>query len=738
MEAVYNLTHVWTDSLDRRSIIQRAFAINTSIDPSEDAGQMRLLLSSIQKALDGEPGTDIEFSSSKHGRRISIQLSTPLPASLPSLRWETSLQRCPQSTVTTKLIIPLLTDQLTAKAEKTSLLQQLKDKDIAISKMINQMQADGSDMSKVFPGTVSARFGNKANIRQTIGRSIKGVAEFDENLWQNRIFQEQSVPADLRELLSRVSPIAAAETFESFPMPDNDAWSDQKGQLEHAEKVVESKKKPSAHYEDEMDMDNKDDFQTQTPPFRSNDQPVPTSLVEPVRRSSSPLPTSNTSQDQANSTTDNSDNDLDFSGPKSVGSNDATPSNGARESMERINKSNERADLSSDRSSMDLDASPPPSFTRPLDDKVSQRQRPVTPKPKLGKIGGKKKVESPEIADRVDKASIVKKVKTSGSAAPAPKTQDESPDTSPLTKSTYRSRSKPPAKHPSPPRDTSQERANRNREKLKRELDIKTRAGTKKKPLSATFKATSTSTHLSTHRAHNRIAKASSGRNMTSNAPSGSNLRATAPEFMPGATVDATPMFPLDSTLQDIAYNPCDVTAYEHDLTSYNLSDLVFNAPNAPHPMTTRSMLQPDDLHITSSALACSTTDGKKTNKTGDETEDDMIEMLCRCNGQRRWILVKRSKVHKCLNTPVSGACDRENPLRQMDRSSTDGIRHVSVSAGKVITGWTATPIGPHVERFACPAQPLPRAAARHDSFLRGTRSSRRRFSGRERAVFSP
>ena len=256
-----DLTHIWEETLDRKRIVQRAFAIDTSIDPSEDAGQMWLLLSSIKKALDAGFGTDIELSASDSGAQLSLKSSTPLPASLPPLRWNLFLQRCLQSMVTTKLVIPLLANHITAKAEETSLLQQLRDKDNIISKLINQMQAEGSDMSKVFPGTVSVRKSNKLNVRQVIGKSVKGVAEFDESLWRIRLSQETSVPTDLRELLSKASPIDAAEASQSIFIPDVDAWWDQGGQDKRIERQTVSSRKESPRDEDLVGMKVEDDFQ---------------------------------------------------------------------------------------------------------------------------------------------------------------------------------------------------------------------------------------------------------------------------------------------------------------------------------------------------------------------------------------------------------------------------------------------------------------------------------------------
>ena len=215
-----DLTHLWTESMDRKRIIQKAFSLDTIIDPSEDASQMRLLLLSMQKAFEQESRTEIEISSEDDGQHISMSLNTTLPAALQPLHWNLVLQRLPQSVVTAKLIVPLLTKQMAANNELNYLLRCLKYKDSIITKLINQMQNDGLDMSKTFPGMVSSRHGGKTNIRQSVGTSIRGLGEFDEHTWRDRMKRDFSMPSDTESLLSRLSPITFTECTEPLYRPN--------------------------------------------------------------------------------------------------------------------------------------------------------------------------------------------------------------------------------------------------------------------------------------------------------------------------------------------------------------------------------------------------------------------------------------------------------------------------------------------------------------------------------------
>ena len=176
-----DLTNLWMERMERRPIIKRAFEIeDLSIDPSEGSSQMDLLLSSIQKSLACEAGTRIDISSNDEGKTLVLSLSVPLPSSLPDLQWKSTLSKCPPSSLTRELVLPLLAAGNSFQARNDSLLTQVKEKDVIISKLIGQMQVDGSDLSKVFPGSASFKATNKSNARQALARSVKGIAEFDE------------------------------------------------------------------------------------------------------------------------------------------------------------------------------------------------------------------------------------------------------------------------------------------------------------------------------------------------------------------------------------------------------------------------------------------------------------------------------------------------------------------------------------------------------------------------------
>ena len=131
--------------------------------------------------------------------------------------------------------------------------------------------------------------------------------------------------------------------------------------------------------------------------------------------------------------------------------------------------------------SIDLDAHTLSKGKSPAETKMSQSPDRPRLKSRLGKIGGKKRAE---MTDHPQETELEVRP-TSG----RPYTENGVPyripqstaATLPSPKTGSRGRTTTPARSASPPRETSEERANRNREQLKRQLDSKAQAGNKRK-----------------------------------------------------------------------------------------------------------------------------------------------------------------------------------------------------------------------------------------------------------------
>lgn len=179
--------------------------MDTSIDPSEDSAQRRLFLRGLEDALEQSPGTSLSVDQSNDIQQLTLHATTSLPRPLQPLEWNFRLVLAPQPTFALEFVSPLLSQKLTAKAEKSSLLQQLRDKDHVISKLIEKMQGDGIDLVKVFPGAVSSKSSTTGpNARRAVAKSIKGLAEFDQDQWQRQLAKDSGPFRDWGDFLAKV------------------------------------------------------------------------------------------------------------------------------------------------------------------------------------------------------------------------------------------------------------------------------------------------------------------------------------------------------------------------------------------------------------------------------------------------------------------------------------------------------------------------------------------------------
>lgn len=528
--------------MERRQIIQRAFSIDTSIDPSEDAGQLRLFLQSVEKALSQRTGTSIDIVQSDDAKQIKLRTSTPLPGNLQPLEWNIQLVPALQFMMTTEFVVHLLSQQSTARLEKNSLMQQIRYRDHIIGKLVERMQSDGVDLSKVFPGAASSKVGTGSNARQVIGKSVKGLAEFDVVQWQSRIVNDNEVPKNMEDLLTSVLSIDLAEESEGVNATDVQDFGTWWTHLRHDNSLPKPTADVPVKSDTEEDVAVESGFQTQSPPsmfHRNGGYAEETQKVEV--QGLNPLSEQNNSASA--STTDESDDALQALKPDHpppvarntqagalstrgrmshtppsirVGSKSIakeTP-NDAHVPQAAIFSNSHYMNSSSDDDAMDLSRKSSISSNKMVERQTSDHPQPATkPKLKMGKIGGKPlkpAVEdvphksNPQVSKSkpklgriggvggIGKIGHVEGSQTKGNQ-PAATVSEEQSLLSKQNLNRERQRhlaqdvaqSKRPStmspRAPSPPRETDEERANKKREKLKRELESKSQAGMKKK-----------------------------------------------------------------------------------------------------------------------------------------------------------------------------------------------------------------------------------------------------------------
>lgn len=200
---VTDLSNVWTEALDQRPLVQRAWDIETDIDPIE-SDQRQMLLQKIRDCLDEGPSTKLALSRNEGSDDIQLTAFSPLPKPLKALRWPFFLTPSPRLALTNELVIPLLIEQLLFRKRLDSLLEILNDKDHVISKLTDKMQTEGLELGKVFPGAIAAKSSRKAISKEDFGRAVKGLGPFDESQWRTRWKEDPDVPENCQGLLSQL------------------------------------------------------------------------------------------------------------------------------------------------------------------------------------------------------------------------------------------------------------------------------------------------------------------------------------------------------------------------------------------------------------------------------------------------------------------------------------------------------------------------------------------------------
>ena len=180
-----DLTYIWKEALSRKQIIKRAFELDTSIDPSEGFDQLTLLLQYLQSALDGRAATSRKLSSGQEERSLILELGITLPVPLLPLCWHLHLSPADPDVLRTELLLPCLKTSSQGRSEVLSLCSILKEKDYVITRLIDKLQASGLELTAVFPSLVPTRT-SKANAREVLMRSVRGLQPFHENNWREQ------------------------------------------------------------------------------------------------------------------------------------------------------------------------------------------------------------------------------------------------------------------------------------------------------------------------------------------------------------------------------------------------------------------------------------------------------------------------------------------------------------------------------------------------------------------------
>ncbi|KAJ6171886.1 hypothetical protein N7470_000953 [Penicillium chermesinum] len=137
---VTDLTSIWAEQLSKAQILKRADEIATTIDPSEDLEQLDMLLAKIGEALDGVTGS-VSIHAGSQADSIEMVTSSKLPAPLKPLKWSFYGLKQPATSLTEQILLPLLEDEASRESRERFLLDQIKQKDWVLGKLFDKIES---------------------------------------------------------------------------------------------------------------------------------------------------------------------------------------------------------------------------------------------------------------------------------------------------------------------------------------------------------------------------------------------------------------------------------------------------------------------------------------------------------------------------------------------------------------------------------------------------------------------
>ncbi|KAF2029477.1 XLF-domain-containing protein [Setomelanomma holmii] len=320
------LSNIWSEELDVNGIVDRASQEQSPIEASKhDTAQLAILLENVRKPLeDADAGDAVCRIIRSDNDGITLHATISLPKPLDSLTWTFYLTRRTSMTLKNELIMPLLMTSHIQHERIASLVSAIKDRDRAITRLVDQYESSNLDLAAAFPVISGLKSGRKVIKREQAAKHVPALQPFREDAFK----QETShlVDSDVRTLglfqqaLSECTPDVPSQLKSRDGNGDLKWWDTLPNRLTQPKVTAKSKAKPvpvvnsprptkivAASSDDETE----DEFETHA---NFNTRNVP--IEVPKAPSSSPPP-------KSRGPTSSDDDDLDAP-PKSQGSQTAS------------------------------------------------------------------------------------------------------------------------------------------------------------------------------------------------------------------------------------------------------------------------------------------------------------------------------------------------------------------------------------------------------------------------------
>ncbi|KAF9872514.1 hypothetical protein CkaCkLH20_10011 [Colletotrichum karsti] len=507
-----DLSSIWAETMDRKAILQRSLNESTSIDPTDGPRNMRAFLSKIRSVFDvshedhDKASMTLSAAPSREAgedgltMRITCELENMQP-----LEWPVYLQRCPQSRLATELVLPITQANSVKTRQIDSLLAIIKQKDIVITKLLDKLEANGTRLENVFT-VLSAK---QKPTRQMAEEKVKGLAPLRPDEWKAQLGSDEADMATVLQDVFGASGLEYRPQTDAEDLVSDNWWAKTEGSpipivvpksASSQEPPMATSSGPQNERSDDKDTmggnpaaDEDDDFQVQsTPPHLMSTRNRPAAAATKTAVADADESTEDEDVSQVPDSVPAPPQDR-KSQPTRLGmtgqKRQPTPSPPPAPQGSKPGGSETETESEDDASASRAEPSSPPKQSVPERTRTSRsglgqigggKRRSVSPEPLekaespkkggLGRIGGAKRhSKSPEPPKKVGLGRI------GGGARPSKTPEPVALDAE------DRGRHRSEVKQPEKPRETSQERADKKRNELEKELQRKAASGPARK-----------------------------------------------------------------------------------------------------------------------------------------------------------------------------------------------------------------------------------------------------------------
>lgn len=490
-----DLSRVWEERLTRADIEQSAISSASSIDPSQDQEQYNIFLETIQAALSQQENTTLEIDPHySTDNELFCKISATLPKPLPPFHWTLHLRLQDSVQIASSLVSPLLQQTRRLQNQLEELVHKLREKDRVIAKICDRLETSGNDLTTVFPGVSHVKTSRKKGQREQLAKHVKGLGDFDEDAWHASSDVKVETEMTGEDMNAVLGSLSASTSKNNDNLGIGHWWTELSSYSNATTETSASRSHEATVADVEKTISQDTGFQRQaTPPHLRRKSPSPKDSQNARDSAHQKGTTMDEDKEVASTHEDSSTEDEDdLNAPPKVRKSSSTnqntsdqlsrallrrePSGVPRTTSEKGEEQQQDREISVGKPTRRLGAIGGKSSQTPsssaTDAEAINTPAPPTSKSRLGVFGGKSNASAHEAIESTEphppQASKIgvlggQRSRVAKSDADAEKTRES---TSPA---------------PERVRETSEERANKKRDELKKELEKKATAPAKKK-----------------------------------------------------------------------------------------------------------------------------------------------------------------------------------------------------------------------------------------------------------------